>query len=94
VNDEDQQQKNGKQDDGALPQGSGEASSQANREGVFTDGRIPPHLREWILARFPADELERSLEELNEEDLLELHEFLDLDELEREAASEQANRQR
>jgi len=57
------------------------------------DGRIPPELREWVQMCFPADEVLRALDEVNPEECLELEEFLDLEELDREVAAEQAKRQ-
>jgi hypothetical protein len=69
----------------AAPEASGDASAQSSSEGAVKDGRIPPELREWVLAQLaPIDA--GIYEDLNEEDFLELHEFLDLEELEREAA--------
>ncbi len=58
------------------------------------DGRIPEELRGWIQEIFPEEEVLRSLEEVNPEECRELAEFLDLPELERAAANEQAQRKR
>ncbi len=57
------------------------------------DGRIPPELREWVQKCFPADEVLKALDKVNLEECLELEEFLDLEELDREIAAEQAKRQ-
>jgi hypothetical protein len=73
-----------------APNGSSGASLPAS----LGDGRIPPELRQWILERFPEKDVLRSLDELNEQECLELSQFLDLGELERVVASEQAQRQR
>jgi len=58
------------------------------------DGRIPAGLRRWVGKQFPADDLLRSLDEVSPRQCLELSEFLDLNDLERAVASEQAQRQR
>lgn len=62
--------------------------------GGPVDGRIPAGLRAWVGEQFPADDLLRSLDELNAQECLGLTEFLDLNELERAVAGEQAQRQR
>jgi hypothetical protein len=88
VDDQDPKPPPEEQSAGAVPEGIGELPKAS-----ISDGRIPPELREWVLAQLgPFDE--SIYENLDEEDMLELHEFLDLEELEREAAREQAYRAR
>jgi hypothetical protein len=89
VDDQDPKPPPDEQSAGAVPEGGGDL-----RNAPVGDGRIPPHLREWILAQFPDDELDRSLEELDETKCLELAEFLDLEYWEQEAAREQAKHKR
>jgi len=83
--------------------GAGDASAPLKSRGLslnpvpeigLGDGRIPAELREWVLEQFPDEELLHSLDMINEQECLELSEFLDLSQLERMVASEQAQRQR
>ena len=72
----------------------GKNDSPLPQDGAeLRDGRIPVELREWVEKSFPPDEVLRSLDEVNREECLELQQFLDLEELEREVAAEQAKRQ-
>jgi hypothetical protein len=57
-----------------------------------TDGRIPDELRDWVNQCFPDEDVLRSLDEVKPEDCLQLSEFIDLDELDRAVAQEQASR--
>jgi hypothetical protein len=70
------------------------ASTDLSQGGGPADGRIPGELRAWVGEQFPADDVLRSLNEVNAQECLELSEFLDLNDLERAVASEQAQRQR
>jgi len=81
---------------------AGETVDSNNRNGLGRaedlktgdQGRIPDELRAWVREGFPENDLLQSLDELNEQACLELSEFLDLNELERVVASEQAERKR
>jgi hypothetical protein len=88
VDDQDPKPPPDEQGAGAVPEGSGD-----HRNAPVSDGHIPPELREWVLAQFePFDE--SLYENLDPADMFEFHELLDLEYWEREAAREQAKRQR
>jgi hypothetical protein len=91
MDDHNQEHQNEAPKSNPVPEGEGPRNTTP--DGPVTDGRIPPELREKILEHFASFD-NRLYEELNEEDCLELSEFLDLDEMEREAAREKAKRQR
>jgi hypothetical protein len=72
----------------AVPEGSGELP-----KAPVSDGRIPPELREWVMAQLsPFDE--SIYENLDPANMLEFDELIDFEYWEREAVREQARRQR
>jgi hypothetical protein len=78
----------------ADPSNNGSGKGSSDGAGSASDGRIPDELRQWVYEQFPEEDVLRSLDELNEQECLELSQFLDLAELDRAVASEQAQRQR
>jgi hypothetical protein len=89
--DDKEQQKN---ESGHDPSPNSPTDGGSNgKRATPSDGRIPAELREQILKHFASLD-DRVYDNLDEDDLQELHQFLDLEELEREVGREQAKRQR